>query len=209
MAHSGYEEVRKSIRNKNNHGYIASVGTLEARSSIIKHFGGGKDLSPSDVIITSGVNQGLLHCLESICQEGDNILVPDTGFPFFEQPAAGMNVEVRHYKLHRDNNFQIDLEHVRSLVDDRTKFVFVINPSNPMGSVFSKTHLLDLIKLAEELKVLLVADEVYFGMSFEKDGFTSLGHLTSEAPVITLSGYTVGHVAWKRSSAFPAGQHPG
>lgn len=47
-----------------------------------------------------------------------------------------------------------------------------------MGSIFSKQHLLDLLKVTEELKIIVVADEVYYGMEFEKGKFHSIGHLT-------------------------------
>ena len=55
--------MRKNIRNQENHGYIVSIGTEPARKSIIKHFGGGVHIDPSNVILTSGVNMGLLYCL--------------------------------------------------------------------------------------------------------------------------------------------------
>ena len=157
---------------------MLSIGVEEARKSIIKHFGGGKNIHPSDVIITSGVNMGLLYCLEGICNPGENILVPETGYPFYDQLAPSRGVEVRKYKLFKEKNFEIDLEHLKSLADENTKFIFVVNPSNPMGSVFSKQHILDILSVANELKTLIVADEVYHGMTFNAEDFHSFGHLT-------------------------------
>ena len=57
-----------------------------------------------------------------------------------------------------------------------------------MGSVFSKQHLLDILNAANEIKTLIVADEVYHGMTFNPEDFYSIGHLTEEVPVIALSG---------------------
>lgn len=74
------------------------------------------------------------------------------------------------------------------MADENTKFIYIVNPSNPMGSIFSKQHLLDLLKVTEELKIVVVADEVYHGMEFEKGTFHSIGHLTEETPVVTLCG---------------------
>ena len=135
-----------------------SVGTEAARKAIIKHFAGGRDIDASDVFITSGVNMGLLYCLDGICNEGENILVPETGYPFYDQLGPGRGVEARKYRLLKEKNFEIDLDHVRTLVNEKTKFMYIVNPSNPMGSVFSKEHLLALLALAEELKLLIVAD---------------------------------------------------
>lgn len=64
--------------------------------------------------------------------------------------------------------------------------MLVINPSNPCGSVFSKQHIKDVLKWAEDNCILIVADEVYYGMSFTE--FHSFGELAEEGPVICLSG---------------------
>jgi tyrosine aminotransferase len=63
-----------------------------ARKAVIKHFGGGKNIDASDVILTSGVNMGLLYCLNAICNPGENILVPDLGYPFYDNLAPGRGV---------------------------------------------------------------------------------------------------------------------
>ena len=59
------------------------------------------------------------------------------------------------------------------------------NPSNPCGSSFTKKHQLEIIAVADECKIPIIADEVYYGLSYE-DGveFTSFGNLTKEVPVI-------------------------
>ena len=76
---------------------------------------------------------------------------------------------MRFYDLKPDQNWEIDFESVRKQIDYRTKAFMVINPSNPCGSVFPKEHQLDIIKLAEEYKIPLIADEVYFGIV--KEGY--------------------------------------
>lgn len=84
----------------------------------------------------------LLTLLQAITDEGDNILVPEIGYPFYEYLGPAYGVEVRKYKLLKDKNWEIDLEHAKTLIDQKTQFMFVINPSNPCGSVFSKDHCL-------------------------------------------------------------------
>jgi tyrosine aminotransferase len=79
----------------------------------------------------------------SVCDEGHNILVPELGYPFFDQLAPSFGIEVRKYALLSDQNWQIDLEDVSSKLDLKTKFLFVINPSNPTGFAFLK-HLISL-----------------------------------------------------------------
>lgn len=88
--------------------------------------------------------------------------------------------------MQSQNNWEIDLEDLSKKLDVNTKFLFVINPSNPCGSVFSRKHVQEIIDWANLNHVLIVADEVYYGMSFGE--FTSFGELAGEGPIITLSG---------------------
>jgi tyrosine aminotransferase len=73
---------------------------------------------------------------------------------------------VRKYKLNPDKDWEIDIEELNRLLDQNTKFLFVINPSNPCGSVFSREHVNDIVTWAEKHCILIVADEVYYGLSF-------------------------------------------
>ncbi|CAD8141835.1 unnamed protein product [Paramecium octaurelia] len=186
MSQIGYDIVKSEIPKSQNHSYCHSTGTQPAKQAVAKHFGHGKNITENDVIITQGVNQGLFYCLLGICDPGQNILVPEIGFPFFDGIAQAYQVEVRKYKLQSDNNWQIDFEDLNSKLDANTKFLYVINPSNPCGSVFSKEHVQGIINWANQNHVLIVADEIYYGMSFGE--FVSFGELADEGPIICLGG---------------------
>jgi len=85
--------------NINNHGYIDSTGDNPTKEAIIKHFAQGTTAVANDVIVTSGANMGLLYALMALCEDGDNILVPEFGFPFFTDVARSLNIEARPYRL--------------------------------------------------------------------------------------------------------------
>lgn len=68
--------------------------------------------------------------------------------------------------LKEDKNWEINLEELESLIDDKTVTIVVNNPSNPCGSVYSKEHLLDVIKIAQNYKLPIIADEVYGDMVY-------------------------------------------
>ena len=85
MQNAGYEIIKKSIRCSKNHSYSASNGSIVAREAVAKHFGGSDKITASDVILTHGANMGLFTALMSITNPGDNILVPDIGYPFFNK----------------------------------------------------------------------------------------------------------------------------
>ena len=114
--------------------------------------------------------------------------MPDFGYPFFTDLCPSLNIEARPYRLLPDRNFELDLAHVQSLINDKTKFIFVINPLNPMGSVFSRAHMESILELADLNKIPIVADEVYYGQVFIGQEVLSFGHVTKDVPVIVVSG---------------------
>lgn len=59
------------------------------------------------------------------------------GYPFFTDVCPALGVKAVSYKLRKDKNFEIDLEDAQKLVNEKTQFIFVINPTNPMGTVFT------------------------------------------------------------------------
>lgn len=95
----------------------------------------------TEVILTSGCNHSLELCLQALCNPGDNVLIPKPGYPLYESFVNFLGGEVRYYSLLPENDWEIDLEHVERLVDERTKTMIVCNPGNPSGSVYSEKHL--------------------------------------------------------------------
>lgn len=131
---------------------------------------------------------GLFIALMSITNPGDNILVPQPGYPFFEHTGPSMGVEARGYRLKNEKSFEIDLEHLSTLVDAKTRFLWVVNPSNPTGAVFSKQHMSDIFDFCRQRNLFIISDEVYWNESFSNFEFTSFGHATQDVPVIVIGG---------------------
>ncbi len=85
-------------------------------------------------------------CIGVLADEGDNILLPCPGFPLYEVFCKYKGIEARHYNLIADENWEIDFDHLISLIDENTKSILLNNPSNPCGSVLSKSQLLKLLQ---------------------------------------------------------------
>lgn len=87
-----------------------------------------------------------------------------------------------------ENNWEVDLDQVEALADDKTVAMVIINPSNPCGAVFSYEHLLQIAKTTGHLGILIVSDEVYAHMVFGGSKFEAMAKFASITPVITLGG---------------------
>jgi tyrosine aminotransferase len=96
-------------------------------------------------------------------------------------------IECQFYSLDSEKDWEADLHHLRSLINDRTRAILVNNPSNPCGSVYTREHLLDIIAIAEEYCVPIIADEIYGQMTFEGK-FYPVAALTNTVPVLAVGG---------------------
>lgn len=72
--------------------------------------------------------------------------------------AKSIGVEPRVFPLKRDQNWEVDFEELKKKVDDKTKFILLNDPSNPLGVTWSKEHKVQIVKFCEEHKLPIVAD---------------------------------------------------
>ena len=75
-------------------------------------------------------------------------------------------IETKEYNLLPEQDWEVDLRHMESLIDEKTAAIIVNNPSNPCGSVFSIEHLKQILDIAERNKVPIIADEIYDNFVF-------------------------------------------
>ncbi|GAB0093454.1 Tyrosine aminotransferase [Sergentomyia squamirostris] len=187
------EPVIEMLRLNQCNGYGPSTGRVEARQAVADYEARLNDvgsLTADDVIICSGCSSALELSIAALAENGQNILIPRPGFSIYQTLAPGFGVSLRMYNLLPERNFEIDLLHLESLIDENTAALVVLNPSNPCGSVFSKNHLLQIIKLAEKYYLPIIADEIYEHMVFPGKVFHSVSSLSKNVPVLSCGGLT-------------------
>ena len=79
----------------------------------------------------------------------------------------------------------IDLAHLESQIDDKTRAIIINNPSNPTGAVFSKNHLEALLRIALKYRIPIITDEVYGDMTYNNAKFYPLASLEPKVPILT------------------------
>lgn len=127
--------MKEVIEEKNFNGYAPSVGFVEARQAVAEYSAHqvikGREISAKDVILCSGCSCSLDLCIAAIAGEGQNILIPKPGFSIYRTLADGFGIECRLYNLLPDKSWEIDLDHMESLIDENTAALILTNPSNP------------------------------------------------------------------------------
>ncbi|KAJ0091127.1 hypothetical protein Patl1_14294 [Pistacia atlantica] len=187
-SHAAEEAVINALRSAKYNCYAPFVGIPPARRAVAEYL--SRDLpyklSPDDVYITSGSAQAMEIILSVLAGPGANILLPRPGFANYEARCAFSNLEVRHYDLLPEKGWEVDLDGVKSLGDENTIAIVIINPGNPCGNVFSYEHLKKIAETAIELGLLVVADEVYGHLTFGCTPFVPMAVFGSSIPIITL-----------------------
>ncbi|ORX92331.1 tyrosine aminotransferase [Basidiobolus meristosporus CBS 931.73] len=183
------EAVVSKFRAHTASGYGPSTGLEVARDAIAKKYGTKTSpLTANDVIIASGASGALELAIGALADEGQNILLPRPGFSVYETLAGPKKIECRYYNLSPENSWEIDIDHLKSLIDENTAAVIINNPSNPCGSVFSEAHLKELLRVCEEHRLPIISDEIYGDMVFSGYSFTPIASLTNSVPVISVGG---------------------
>lgn len=184
------EAISKGVKEGKCNGYAPSTGYVEARTAVAEHIGDG--ISSDDVILCSGCSCALDLCISALGNPGQNILVPRPGFPLYTTLANGLGIKTKEYNLLPEKDWQVDLDHMESVIDENTVAILINNPSNPCGSVFEEEHLRDILEIAEKHCLPIIADEIYehFVFNGSEKIYTPIAQLSSNVPILSCGGLT-------------------
>jgi aspartate aminotransferase len=151
--------------------YNPAAGYPDVREAIAEFFGRtGRGTYPADqIVITPGAKPIMFYAILALCEEGDEVLYPDPGFPMYESItnfAGGVAVPV---PLREENEFRMDPDEVRSLVTDRTRLLVLNSPHNPCGSSLTRQDVEEIAKIATENDIYVLSDEVYWATRYGGD----------------------------------------
>ncbi|XP_055622029.1 tyrosine aminotransferase [Toxorhynchites rutilus septentrionalis] len=184
------DAIRKVIEDGCSNGYGPSTGFPEARQAVADYVSHQGEVTANDVILCSGCSCALDLCLSVLAGPGQNILIPKPGFSIYRTLAEGFGIECRYYDLIPENDWEVDLLQLESLIDANTAALILTNPSNPCGSVFSKNHLEAILEIAERYFLPIIADEIYEHFVFPGREFHSVSSLSKKVPVLSCGGLT-------------------
>jgi alanine-synthesizing transaminase len=186
--------VEKAMRDGHN-GYVASPGIVEAREAVAADFtNNGVPTSADRVLITSGTSEGIELALTAIVNDGESVLVPSPTYPLYTAVLAKIGAEPAYYRTDPSNEWLPDLDHMRRLITPQTRALVVINPNNPTGAIYPDGMRRELIQLADDHGLVILADEVYGDLSYE-GSVAPMATLDLDAPIISYSSLSKAYLA--------------
>jgi len=188
------EAVEKAIHDGHN-GYAPSVGIAPARASVAAECTRrGMPLDPDRVVITAGTSEGIELALTALAGPGDDVLVPVPTYPLYTAVLAKIGARPVFYDTRPETGWLPDAQQIRKLIGPATRALVVIDPNNPTGAVYPPEVRRELVALADEHNIPLLADEVYADLAFDGP-VEAIAASDPDAPVITFSSLSKAYLA--------------
>jgi aspartate/methionine/tyrosine aminotransferase len=157
--------------------YTATLGLPALREAIASHYEKkfGVLVDAGRIAVTAGASGGLLTVAALFVDAGDEILVPDPGYPGYRHFVRAFEGAARALAVGAADNFQPTLEMVRAAWGARTRGLLLGSPSNPTGTLISRTELEEIAQFVAGRGGVLMVDEIYQGLVYGAEPSTALG----------------------------------
>jgi aspartate/methionine/tyrosine aminotransferase len=171
--------------------YTATLGLASLREAIAGHYAArlGHVVDPARIAITSGASGGLLVVAALYVDPGDEILVPDPGYPGYRHFVRAFEGRARALPVGPESAFQPTLEMVRRAWGPKTKGLLLGSPSNPTGTLIEPAELRRIAEFIAARGGVLIVDEIYQGLVYGSAPTTAAG-LPGEVVIATASPST-------------------
>ena len=201
------KEAAKKAIDDNFTFYTPVPGYLSLRKAISEKLSreNGVAFAPEQIVVSNGAKQALCNVILATINPGDEVIIPMPAWVSYVEMvklAGGIPVAVN---ADITQDFKITPAQLEGAITPATRMILLCSPSNPTGSVYSRTELQGLVDvLAKHPDIIILADEIYEHINFT-DGFTSLGSFpeTADRTVIingvskayAMTGWRIGYCA--------------
>lgn len=171
--------------------YSASEGLPELRQAISQKEKNvnGVEVCPDDVIITSGISEGIQMVMAALVNPGDEILLPGPTYPPYISYTKFFGGKPITYETVEENSWQPNIDDMKKKISKKTRAITIINPNNPCGALYDEKVVKQIVDLAGEYDLPILSDEIYDQIVYEKR-FVSTAYLAKDVPVVGLNGFS-------------------
>lgn len=199
--------------NNNFTKYDAASGLLELRQAICHKLKVDNELDyeANQIVVSSGAKHAITNTLMVLLDPGDEVIIPSpywVSYPEMVKLTGGVPIFVETKK---DFSFKLTVDQLLNSITDKTKAIFITNPSNPTGAFYNKEELVKLVDVCIDHDIYIIADEIYEKILFDET-FTSIASLSPEAydktivinglsKAASMTGWRIGYTASNKEIA--------
>lgn len=208
-APSAINALIESANNPSNHGYQNYKGIPQLRKGISDFYDRtyNVQLDPETMILPlMGSKEGIMHISMAFVNEGEEVLIPDPGYPTYSSVANLVGGTIRTYAMKEELKWGIDIEALKRVDLSKVKIMWINFPHMPTGRIASRAELKELVDLARKNNFLIVNDNPYsLILNDEPMSILSIEgaedvalELNSLSKSHNMAGWRIGWVAGKR-----------
>jgi alanine-synthesizing transaminase len=163
-------------------------GSLRAREAICAYYAEHKAIvRPEQIVLTTSTSEAYSFLFRLLCDPGDEIVVPQPGYPLFDFLAVLDDVRVKSAALIYDHGWQLDAEGIRRAITPETRAIVLVHPNNPTGHFTKLSELQGLTRLCQENDLSLIFDEVFLDYGLHGKEMSYAAGIEG-VPVLVVSG---------------------
>lgn len=144
------------------------------------------DYDPEEIVVSSGAKNAITNALLAVLNPGDDVLVPKPYWVSYPEMIKLVNANPVFIETNKENEFKLTKDILEKSITPKTRMLFLNNPSNPTGAVYSKEELLEIANVCIKNNIYILADEIYERICY-KDKFVSIASLSNDIKNITIT----------------------
>ncbi|MES2192643.1 MAG: pyridoxal phosphate-dependent aminotransferase [Pseudomonadota bacterium] len=199
------EEVQQDmIRNlPASAGYSDSKGIFAARKAVMHETQkqGIQGVTLDDIYLGNGASELIAMATNALLDDGDELLLPAPDYPLWTASTSLSGGTPVHYLCDENNGWMPDPQDIRARITPKTKAIVVINPNNPTGVLYSDELLKEIVQIAREHDLVILADEVYDKVLYDGIKHTAIASLSTDVLTLTFNSLSKSY----RSCGYRAG----
>ncbi|WP_072681943.1 pyridoxal phosphate-dependent aminotransferase [Arcobacter sp. LA11] len=166
--------------------YTESLGLLELRKKIVKHYKKTYNvkIDDSQVLLTPGTSGAFLIAYTLTLKHKGKLGLSDPSYPCYKNFAHMFDIDPVFMNIDKSTDYQLNIEHLKNNDIDALQ---ISSPSNPTGNIYNKKNLKELVNYCDDNGISFISDELYHGLVYEKEAHSALEFSKS---VFVINGFS-------------------
>jgi aspartate/methionine/tyrosine aminotransferase len=183
------EAAISAMQNGYTH-YTPASGIFEAREAVANFVSRmlKAEVDPMEVVLVPGSKNVLMFTLLSCIEPGDEVILPDPGYPAYASQVNFIGAVPKPVTLREETGFRMDLDELASLITPKTRMIIVNTPQNPTGGILTEEDVNFVCDLAHKHDLLLVSDEIYSQLVYGFHHVSPLSHPGMKERTVLMDG---------------------
>lgn len=187
------ERAYRALKNGYTH-YTSNFGLEELRLQIANRY----NVDAKNVMLTTGASEALLNASLAFIENGSKVVIASPSFLSYFTYAKMCGAKIVQIKTH-ENDFLINPDDLNEVMSRDVSLIFLNYPNNPTGAVMDQKEMNAIAEIAEDYGALVVSDEVYDGIHYEKKPGTLVGYenaivVNGFSKSLAMTGWRIGYV---------------